>query len=419
MKRLCRPLAAGVTAKFRAVRGRWSPGYPALFLVLTLTLILSFVSCFGKTDELDHFRIRVGRSVKITASYNYCWFPTVHRFANGEILATIRMSPDDSNPEGEFSAYCLSRDGGRTWSRRYTMGAGANTDAAYSQSPLDDGIWSLGAGYLSLEPYPSGSGTDFHVALTGFFRGGMEVHQIRDASIHLAEPPQLEPVTLNATKTKDAGQLASVPSAVPYGAMIAGMHGEWLSTLYYTTKRDRRYSRLVLIRSLDHGHSWKEDGIIAALQPDEKPWPWMGSEGPNEAGLVRLPDGRLFCIYRTGNYDYMGEAWSTDDGKTWSAPTSSGFKGVAPHLRLLSDGLLVCTFGRPGVTMMFSANDGKTWAAITPIFKDQSTGYSDVIEVEPGELLVVYDSLPDGGNPVAGKRTEHAVYGTFVEVQKR
>jgi hypothetical protein len=406
---------------FCATRGQSSLRYFALFSVLTLTLSLSFVSCFGKIDELDHFRIRVGKTVKITASYNYCWFPTVHRFPTGEILTTMRMSPDDTNPEGEFSAYCLSKDGGQTWGRRYTMGAGANIDAAYSQVPLEDGIWVLGSGYLSLEPYPSGPKTDFRATLTEFSRAGMDVHQIRDASIHLSEPPQLEPVEIYAKKTMDASQLASVPTAVPFGAIIAGPHGEWLSTLYYTTKRDRRYSRLALIRSFDHGHTWNEDGIIAALQPDEKPWPWMGNEGPNEAGLVRLSDSRLFCIFRTGNYDYMGGAWSLDDGKTWSPPTSTGFKGVAPHLRLMSNGLLVCTFGRPGVTIMFSPNEGKSWAAITPIFKGQSTGYSDVIEVGGGKLLVVYDSQPEGGNPVpsAGTFSEHAVYGTFVEVQKR
>jgi hypothetical protein len=405
---------------FCTTRGQSSPRFSAFFSVLTLTLSLSFVSCFGKTDELDHFRIHVGKTVKITASYNYCWFPTVHRFPTGELLATMRMSPDDTNPEGEFSAYCLSKDGGQTWSRRYTMGAGANIDAAYSQVPLENAIWVLGAGYFSLEPSPSGP-TDFHATLTEFSRAGMSVQQIRDASIHLSEPPLLEPVATYATKKADASQLASVPAAVPVGAIIAGPRGEWLSTLYYTTKRDRRYIRLVLIHSFDHGRTWNEDGIIAALQPNEKPWPWMGSEGPNEAGLVRLADGRLFCIFRTGNYDYMGATWSFDDGKTWSPPTSTGLKGVAPHLRLMSNGLLVCTFGRPGVTIMFSQNEGKSWAAITPIFKGQSTGYTDVSEVGAGKLFVVYDSLPAGGNPVsnAGTFSEHAIYGTFVEVQKR
>lgn len=402
---------------FCATRGQSLPRYVGIFSVLTLTLSLGFG--LERTDEVDHFLIRLGRTVKITASYNYCWYPTVHRFPTGEILTTMRMSPDDTNPEGEFSAYCLSKDGGQTWGRRYTMGAGANIDAAYSQAPLEDGIWVLGSGYLSLEPYPSSPKADFHTTLTEFSRAGMDVHQVRDASIHLSEPPQLEPVEIHATKATDASHLASAPTAVPFGAIISGPRGEWLSTLYYVTKRDRRYRRLVLIRSFDHGHTWNEDGIIAALQPDEKPWPWMGSEGPNEAGVVRLSDSRLFCIFRTGNGDYMGGAWSFDDGKTWSLPTSTGFKGVAPHLRLMSNGLLVCTFGRPGVTIMFSSNEGKSWTAITPIVKDQSTGYSDVIEVEAGELFVVFDSLPNGGDPVPGASYEHIVYGTFVEVQER
>ena len=334
----------------------------------------------------------------------------------------MRMSPDDTNPEGEFSAYCLSKDGGQTWSRRYTMGAGANIDAAYSQMPLEDGaIWALAAGYASLEPYPPGQKTDFHVTLTKFSRDGMEIHQIRDARIHLSESVQSIPVEAYATKGKDASELGSVPSAQPYGAIIDGPGGEWLSTLYYTTERDQRLSRLVLIRSIDHGRTWDEYGIIAAVHPRQKPWPWMGKEGPTEAGLVRLSASRLYSIFRTGNGEDLGETWSLDDGKTWTPPLSSGFRGVAPHLRLLTNGLLACTFGRPGpVTIMFSADEGKKWVGITPIFNETSTRYSDVIEVQPGKLLVVYDSVPDGGNPVpgSGKLSKHVIYGTFVEVRR-
>jgi hypothetical protein len=373
------------------------------------------------TGELDDFVVRVGKRVEITASYNYCWYPTVHRFSTGEIFATMRMSPDEKNPEGEFSAYCLSKDGGQTWSRRYAMGAGANVDAAYSQMPLDDGaIWALGAGYLSLEPYPPDQNKNFHVTLTRFSRNGMEIHQVRDATIHLSEAAHYVPVELHGAKAK-APELDAVPAAQPWGAIIGGPSGEWLSTLYYPTERDHRYRRLVLIRSIDQGQTWDEYGIIAAVQPNEEPWPWMGKEGPNEAGLVRLSDNSLYSIFRTGNGEYLGEAWSLDDGRTWTPPASSGFKGVAPHLRLMNDGLLVCTFGRPGpVTIMFSADKGKKWAGVTRIFNGMSTRYSDVIEVEAGKLLVVYDSIPDGGNPRnSGKSSKHAIYGTFVEVQRR
>jgi hypothetical protein len=333
----------------------------------------------------------------------------------------MRMSPDDANPEGEFSAYCLSKDGGQTWSQRYPMGGGANIDAAYSQGPLEDGaIWVLGAGYGSSDPYPPGQKTDFRVTLTKFSRNGMEIHQIRDARIHLSEPARFEPTEVYPTKAKDASGLSVIPTVQPWGAIIDGPGGELLSTLYCSTERDRGRGRLVLLRSIDHGQTWDQYGTIAAVEPNEKPWPWMGKEGPNEAGLVRLSESRLFCIFRTGSDGYMGEAWSLDDGKTWTPPVSSGFEGVAPHLRLMSNGLLVCTYGRPGpVTIMFSANEGTKWVGITSIFGRKSTCYTDVIEVEPGKLLVVYDSAPDGGNsiPCYGKLSKHSIYGTFVEVR--
>ena len=171
-----------------AGRGQSSLRWYVLFSVFAFMLSLSFVSCLGGTDLPGGFTVRVGKTVEITASYNYCWFPTVHRFSSGAILATMRMSPDEASPEGEFSAYCLSSDGGQTWSRRYPMGGGANVDAAYSQSPLADGaIWVLGAGYASIEPYPPGQRTDFHATLTKFSRNGMEIQQIRDARIHLGQ----------------------------------------------------------------------------------------------------------------------------------------------------------------------------------------------------------------------------------------
>lgn len=54
--------------------------------------------------------VRVGETVEITCSFRRCWFPTIHQFANGDLMATMRMSPDECNPEGDFSGYCLSRE---------------------------------------------------------------------------------------------------------------------------------------------------------------------------------------------------------------------------------------------------------------------------------------------------------------------
>lgn len=74
----------------------------------------------------------------------------------------------------------------------------------------------------------------------------------------------------------------------------------------------------------------------------------MGKEGPCEAGLVRRRDGRLFVIYRTGSDGYLGTAWSSNEGKAWTPPSLILFKGVEPRVRLLSNGVLACSTGRPG-----------------------------------------------------------------------
>jgi len=335
----------------------------------------------------------------------------------------MRMSGDDTNPEGEFSGYSISRDGGETWTRRYTMGSGANVDAAYTQVTREDGtLWVLGAGYDSLEAVPPGQSQDFDAALTKFSRGGMEFDQIRDATIQLSESVLSVPPTVMETGRKDATKLRSVYEANPWGAIVDGPDGEWLTTFYYTTERDPRQQRLVLIRSTDQGRSWQEYGMIAAAQQNHAPRPWMGKEGPSEAALVRLSKENLYCLFRTGSNGYMGEAWSADDGKTWTEPVSSGFKGVAPHLRLMSNGVLACTFGRPGpVTIMFSSDEGKKWTNVTPLFDGLSTHYTDLIEIEPGKLFVVYDSTPYGWRDIPSSDTssKNAIYGRFIEVQKQ
>ena len=414
--------------KVHAGRRRNLLRYLELFFVVAFAALLTPTLCHTLTDPSNELTVQVGKTVEISASsINRCWFPTVHRFSTGEILATMRMSGDDMNPEGEFSAYSISKDGGQSWSRRYTMGAGANVDAAYTQVTREDGtIWSLGAGYDSLEANPSGQARNFHAALTRYSRGGMEFDQIRDAKIHLSEPAAPMPPTVMDTGRKDATKLSVVYEANPWGAIIEGPGGEWLATFYYLTERDRR-KRLVLIRSTDQGRSWEEYSVIAAMQPGGAPWPlrrlsWVGDDGPDEAALVRLSKDRLYCLFRTGANGYMGEAWSADNGKTWTKPVSSGFQGVAPHLRLMSNGLLACTYGRPGpVTIMFSSDEGKKWTDVTPIFNGTSTHYTDLIEVEPGKLLVVYDSTPYGWKliPSSDTSSKNVIYGTFIEVRRR
>lgn len=395
--------------KFARISGAILPLF-ALFFSLALTLA-------APASSGDDLKVVIGDTVEITASRRYCWFPTIHEFADGEIMATQRMSPDEINPEGNFSAYCLSKDGGKTWSPRYTMGAGANVDGAYSDARPDGSIWQLYGWVDSPTPGPT---DHMLMTLTRFSRDGMEFTQSRDVPLQTSELIHVAHTDLYDRKVQD-GHLATVPVLLPWGPIIDGLNGELLAPMYYTAEADQRYYRLALMRSTDGGKTWSEYSTIAAVEPGEQPWPGMGKEGPCETGLVRLADKRLYAIYRTGGNAYIGNSWSNDDGKTWTKPVSIPYKGVALRVRRLSNGMLACTTGRPGpVVVMFSTDGtGEKWTHITPVFNGQSTHYTDFIEVKPGKLLVVYDSTPYGWEPIPPSDTEsrNVVYGTFVTFQ--
>ena len=80
------------------------------------------------------------------------------------------------------------------------------------------------------------------------------------------------------------------------------------------------------------------------------------------------------------------------------------------------------SFASGPVVIMFSVDGtGKTWTHVTPIFSGMSTRYTDFVEVHPGKLFVVYDSVPYGWYPIpfADRNSRDIIYGTFVEVRKK
>jgi len=119
-------------------------------------------------------------------------------------------------------------------------------------------------------------------------------------------------------------------------------------------------------------------------------------------GEVTLADKRLYTIFRTGGNGFTGQAWCSDDGKTWTKPTSLPCRGVALRERRLSKVLLACTTGRPGPVVVMLSVDGSAgnWSQISPILNGKSTNCMHFIEAESGKLLVVYDSVPYGWHEI-------------------
>ena len=62
--------------------------------------------------------------------------------------------------------------------------------------------------------------------------------------------------------------------------------------------------------------------------------------------------------------------------------------GAYPSLAVLSDGVVVMSYGRPGAMLVFSGDGGRTWTDPTCVDVTPVSGYTDVAELTPGTLLV-------------------------------
>jgi hypothetical protein len=127
------------------------------------------------------------------------------------------------------------------------------------------------------------------------------------------------------------------------------------------------HDTIFTIESADNGRTWTETGITA--NGDE-----LGAD-PNEATMVRLRDGRLYVAMR---YDgvtmdlekaVLHHMWSSDDGQTWTTPEPMRLidsdhmpASVWPRAKVLEDGTLVMSYGRPGKHIIFDpSGTGTQW----------------------------------------------------------
>ncbi|MBL7077927.1 MAG: exo-alpha-sialidase [Kiritimatiellae bacterium] len=213
---------------------------------------------------------------------------------------------------------------------------------------------------------------------------------------------RLDRYRANAAKWSDQLSHALWRSVLekPDGSLIACAH---------TRYQGDKLLRCICYHSTDKGRTWGSESTIA-YDPN------VGGEGFVEPVMSFCSNGDVLCIMRHG----MWQARSTDGGKTWGPYKTLDVRGVDPDLCLMSNGVLACSYGRPGNRIMFSADgNGHKWTDRLKIYEYRggSFGYTGICEVEPGKVLFVYDrrdAFPDYG----GKRTT-AIQGVHITVLKR
>lgn len=350
--------------------------------------------------------VTLSEPVLVARSEGYLWFPTLVPLASGELLAVMSNYHDD-HVEKATAQLCWSGDGGLTWSRPQ--------DGLYSDSAVR-----LASGEQLLLPYYLRPQADKAIgAPHQLIAKEKRESKVVDPGVKVAGWPR--PGGSFSTKLGLAGFVFN-------GNSVEVKDG-YLATLYGFFEGTKRYS-LVAAQSED-GVNWNIRSTVA-----EENCELPGGEGPCEAAMCRLKDGRLMCIFRLASNVAYGQAFSDDDGQTWSKPASvAGASSVQPALAALKSGPIVLTGGRPGLWAWFNAaGDGKQWDRIDllahhnacrpddPIANPASgtSAYTEVVALDDHTILCIYDRLARGWNAIPkGSGETNSVWAVRITVRAR
>ncbi len=369
----------------------------------------------GHTDPSvqNGLKVSVSEPVLVKRSRWFCWFPSLIRQPDG-VLWAVMSAYADIHASNSVNYLSRSRDGGLTWEEPRVIGDGG----------------------LAHLVKPDGS----VVILPYYMRERARAVRTIGAPCNLLSPQGVLDMQASGAEvsgwpkpTKSPLPDAGIAGFVFNGQVVRATDGGYLATLYGTFEGDTRYA-LVMAESVD-GLRWQVRAIIAGPECD-----LAGDEGPCESAICRLKDGRLMCLFRLASFVPYGQTFSADDGRTWTKPVNTAGPGsVEPSLAVLRDptgklshDVVALSGGRPDINVWFSTDGaGKEWQAIDiiaahnaacdardRILPDSSTAwktaddmrkagmtgysscYTELMAIDDHTLLVIYDRVGYGWNPI-------------------
>lgn len=303
--------------------------------------------------------IKVLREQILVTSEEDTNFPTARRFPDGTIIMSYSVGQHTVNERG---GRIMSKDNGKTW------------EAPSKPTPSLTMAEIPGEGYIAVS--------------------GWRTKPIR-GNVHPITVQRCTDVKTGDVKTWKA-ELEFPYDPGDYGllvhrSLVRMPNGDLIGTGYGRAVNDPLPYRCYCYISHDEGKTWS---YHATMITGESP----GNEGFNEPVMILLRNGDLLCHIRTGGP--LMQVRSKDGGKTWSKPKQIADHGVDPDLIQLSNGAVVASYGRPGVTLKVDfGGAGEKWDRTIDIYKGPGCSYTSLVEIEPGLVALFYtESGFCGGN---------------------
>lgn len=172
--------------------------------------------------------------------------------------------------------------------------------------------------------------------------------------------------------------------------------GEWI--LPASTWRKTDYSARVIV-SADNGKTWTLRGACDVPQQ---------VRSYDEHMIIERKDSSLWMLVRT---EYgIGESFSQDRGRTWSALTPSSIPHPSARffiqrlrsgqLLLVKHGAMDQRSGRSHLTAYISTDDGRTWTGGLLLDERNGVSYPDGQQDAKGTIFITYDYSRKGDRAI-------------------
>ncbi len=387
-----------------------------------VTVVMGFASARAASPA-PALEIEVGDPVVVALSragekrWGFHQFPSLARIPDGRIVATYSHNEDAVEAYGTECPAFLSNDDGKTWTRMEKADfLGMKPHPSVCEVAPGEFLcvppvrpFDLNAAKLEMpEPVVSNKGNGA-LSLHRFEESPKEVQDyIRNIDAYrwapatkAWKPEKIRYDTKDLLIWKRAkGKWATGSEAhlVPrtwFEHPPVTFRNELIYADYRTKylgragKASARWSSACMA-SADRGKTWKRVGTIAA-GTDKRPM--------CEPMIAPTSDGRLACAIRTAPGPLV-MTYSGDRGRSWEPVMPLDIFGVYPAQFLLEDGVLVVSYGRPGVHLRFSPDGtGNAWTEPTTLipakgkWNELSCGYTSLLAVGKNEFLIAYSDF--------------------------